>query len=53
VILQAIGVAFSGQLPDESWYDALADTPEGGQLQRQIDASKREFHEKTQRILGA
>lgn len=52
VILQAIGLAFSSQLPDETWYDALADTPEAGEMQRQIDANKRQFQEKSKRLWG-
>jgi hypothetical protein len=43
VIVRALGVAHSTELPDLEWYDALSWTPEDARFQRQLDHNNRQI----------
>lgn len=50
VVLNAVALAFSKELPDASWYDALATTELEGKNRRRLDRENRRLQGRAKRM---
>lgn len=53
VIVRAMGIAGSTDLPDPEWYDALSWTREDAEYQRQLDDNNRQMRRAMNQGMGA